>query len=89
MVWAGEIDHGFDGGVEKFGREYQRSGQNNDGPVTRGELQPQANDKNRCGNEAMNPRVALSPQGVVPSAKGVAKGLDSGQKKIFHSFSVS
>ena len=89
MVWAGEIDHGFDGGVEKFGREYQRSGQDDDSPVTQGELQPQAHNENRCGNEAMDPCVALSPQGVVPSAKGVAKGLNAGQKKIFHSFSAS
>ena len=75
MVWAGEINHGFDGGVEKFGRENQRRRQDDDSPVTRGELQPQANDENCCGNEAMDPSVALSPQGVVPSAKGVAKRL--------------
>ena len=27
MIWADEIHHGFDGGVEEFGSEHQRSSQ--------------------------------------------------------------
>ena len=73
MVWAGEVYDGLNGGVEEFGSENQCSGQDDDGPITRGDLKPQANDKNRCGNAAMNPRVALGSQNMMPTAKGVTK----------------
>ena len=59
FIWAGEVYDGFDGGVEEFGSEDQRGSQDNDSPVTRGDMQPQANDKNCCGNGAVDPCVTL------------------------------
>ena len=73
MIWAGEVYYGFDGGIEKFSREYQRSGQDDNGPITRGNLQPQANDEDRRCNGAVYPRIALSLQSIMPPTKGVMK----------------
>lgn len=70
LIGVDEIGEGFQGGIEEFRGPNQGDGDEQDGPILGGELEPHPEDNHTRGDTRVNPGIALRAQDIPPALEG-------------------
>jgi hypothetical protein len=75
LMWAGQIHHRFEGGVNELCRPDKRYRQKEHCPIPQGQAQPQCNQQHQHGDKGMDPGIPLRADNVPQAMEGMPKGV--------------